>query len=152
MIIDTNGKIETVYKVVIEKNYQHPITKVWEAITNSEHVSKWMEYRADINLKVGGHFHIEFGGGDDLNGVITKIVTNEKLFYAWNDSIVMWELDGDATKTSITFTHNGLSHEKAIELGSGWEAFFDYLDPFLSNKSFPKNRHQELFQIYQKMI
>lgn len=152
MIKYSSGKIQKSYKVVIKKEYKHSLSKVWDAISKSEHVSKWMEYDVNIELKVGGRFDIDFQKEGKQNGVITKLEPKKSLYYSWNDSMVMWELIEGPGHTNVTFTHNGLSKEDSVELGSGWEAFIDYLEPFLNEAPFPPCRHDVLLKEYEQMI
>jgi len=152
MLQNIDGKIEKVYKVVIEKDYNHSLEKMWSALTEAEHVSKWMEYDVKIDLKRGGSFYINFTDGEPLDGIISTLEPLKKLYYTWGNGVITWELEEIGEKVKLKFAHNGLDEKWAAGVGSGWEAFIDNLGPFLSDKEFPKNRHMELMEVYEKMM
>ncbi|WP_184549383.1 SRPBCC family protein [Mucilaginibacter sp. FT3.2] len=102
---------------VIERIYNAPIGKVWEAITNVAKMREWYFNIAHFKPEVG--FEFEFTGGDDIKQYrhlcrVTQVVDGSKIAYTWTydeyggDSEVTWELFTEGEGTRLKLTHTGL--------------------------------------------
>ncbi len=102
---------------VIERTYQAPISKVWEAISNKEQMKQWYFDLAEFKPEVGFEFSFE-GGPEDRQYLhvckVTEVIPGKKLSYTWRyegyegNSLVTWELFDDAGATRLKLTHAGL--------------------------------------------
>jgi uncharacterized protein YndB with AHSA1/START domain len=102
---------------IIERIYNAPIEKVWQAITDKEQMKQWYFDLAEFKPEVGFEFTFE-GGKDDRIYVhlcrITEVVPGKKLAYSWRyqgyegNSIVTFELFDEGSKTRLKLTHAGL--------------------------------------------
>ncbi|TDH20639.1 SRPBCC domain-containing protein [Segetibacter sp. 3557_3] len=102
---------------VIERTYQAPISKVWEAITNKAQMKQWYFDLAEFKPEVGFEFSFE-GGPEDRQYLhrcrVTEVIPGKKLAYTWRyegydgDSLVTWELFNEAGATRLRLTHAGL--------------------------------------------
>ncbi|MES2277578.1 MAG: SRPBCC domain-containing protein [Bacteroidota bacterium] len=129
---------ENATPVVVEKSYNAPVAKVWEALTDNEKMKQWYFVLPEFKAEVG--FEFEFTGGDP-NGkmylhkcVVKEVVPDKKLAYSWRydgyegDSLVTFELFEEGTGTRVRVTHTGLETFPAIEafapknFNMGWNA------------------------------
>lgn len=102
---------------VIERTYNAPIEKVWDAITNKEAMRQWYFDLKEFRPEVGFEFQFE-GGPDDKTYLhlckVTEVVSGKKLTYSWRydgyegNSFVTWELFPEGKKTRVKLTHAGL--------------------------------------------
>ncbi len=104
--------------IVIERVFDAPVTKVWDALTVNEQMKKWYFDIADFKPVVG--FEFQFTGTTEENTSylhlckVTEVVTCKKLAYSWRydgypgNSIVTFELSEDGKKTGLKLTHAGL--------------------------------------------
>ena len=102
---------------VIERTYNAPIEKVWDAITNKEAMKQWYFDLKEFRPEVGFEFQFE-GGPDDKTYLhlckVTEVVSGKKLTYSWRydgyegNSFVTWELFPEGKKTRVKLTHAGL--------------------------------------------
>ncbi len=102
---------------VIERTYNAPIEKVWEAITNREAMKQWYFDLEEFKPEVGFKFQFE-GGPDDRSYLhlceVTEVIAGKKLTYSWRydgyegNSFVTWELFPEGNKTRLKLTHAGL--------------------------------------------
>ena len=102
----------------IERVYNAPIDKVWEALTNPDHMRKW--YFDLPGFKAEEGYAFSFYGGDDQRQYhhlcsVTKVVPGKKLAYTWqyegieNLSEVTFELFQENNNTPrIKLTHTGV--------------------------------------------
>jgi len=103
---------------VIERTYNAPVAKVWEAITDNQKMKQWYFDLPEFKPEVG--FTFEFYGGPD-NGIryhhfceITEVIPGKKLTHSWTyigysgKSFVTWELFDEGDRTKLVLTHSGL--------------------------------------------
>jgi uncharacterized protein YndB with AHSA1/START domain len=102
---------------VIERTYNAPINKVWDAITNHEKMQEWYFKMEDFKPEVG--FEFEFLGGSKEKSYkhlckVTEAIPGKKLTHSWKydgypgESFVTWELFDEGGKTRLKLTHTGL--------------------------------------------
>jgi len=99
---------------------------------------------AELDVRVGGHFHIVFGGpqGTDheVCGIYQEVVPNRKLVFTWiwprttpeRESVVTIELRRSGSGTELLFRQEKL-FDAAVRDGHrrGWTESFIKLEQFL---------------------
>jgi uncharacterized protein YndB with AHSA1/START domain len=127
---------------VIEREFDVPVTKVWDALTKKEQMKKWYFDLADFKPVVG--FEFQFIAGEEGHTPykhlcrVTEVVPDKKLAYSWRydgypgDSLVTFELMEMGKKTRLKITHAGIetlagggpdfAKEKFAE---GWTSLLD---------------------------
>lgn len=104
---------------IIERTYNAPIEKVWDAITNKDEMKQWYFDIAAFKPEAGCQFQFT---GTDKSGTITyvhlckikEVVPLKKLSYTWRyegyggNSLVTFELFAEAHKTKLILIHAGL--------------------------------------------
>ncbi len=102
----------------IERLFDAPVTKVWDALTQNEQLKKWYFQIADFKPIVG--FEFQFIGKTEDNKEylhlckITEVVPGKKLVYSWRydglpgNSLVSFELFEEGEKTRLKLKHAGL--------------------------------------------
>lgn len=102
---------------VIERTYNAPIEKVWNAITDKNAMKQWYFDLEEFKPEVGFEFQFE-GGNEDRIYLhlckVTEVIPGKKLTYSWRydgyegNSFVTWELFSEGDKTRVKLTHEGL--------------------------------------------
>lgn len=105
-------------KVVIERTFNIPVNKVWEAISNRDQMKEWYFDLEEFKLEVGFQFTFKGHGhkGELYIHIctITEIVPLKKLQYSWEYeglsgcSLVTFELFDKGDTTMLRLTHSGL--------------------------------------------
>lgn len=102
---------------LIERTFNAPLAKVWEAITDTKKMKQWY---FDIEaFKPEPGFKFQFLAGDDKKKYlhickVTEVEEGKKLTYSWSydnypgQSWVCFELFSAGTGTRIKLTHTGL--------------------------------------------
>jgi uncharacterized protein YndB with AHSA1/START domain len=127
--------------VVVERTYEAPIERVWEALTNKEQMKQWYFDVSDFKPEPG--FKFEFTGGDEnvqyrhLCEVI-EVDKPNKLSYTWQYeniegvSLVTIELFAEAeNRTRVKLTHSGLDFKtddknfQPSSFNTGWNSILD---------------------------
>jgi uncharacterized protein YndB with AHSA1/START domain len=127
---------------VIERIFDAPIEKVWDALTKNVQMKKWYFQLPDFKAVVGFEFSFK-GGPDEKNYYnhlckVTEVIPGKKIAYSWRYegypgiSFVSFALSAVGEKTKLRLTHTGLESfdqanphfaEKNFELG--WESILD---------------------------
>jgi uncharacterized protein YndB with AHSA1/START domain len=143
--------------VVIERTYEAPIERVWEALTNKDQMKHWYFEVTDFKAEVG--FEFQFSAASEGKTYLHKCRVVEanpitKVAYTWSydgyvgQSLVTFELfSEDKNKTRLKLTHSDLdtfskdnpefSHENFNE---GWKSILGQsLRNFVETESFTKS-------------
>lgn len=103
---------------VIERTFDVPVKRMWDALTKNEQLKKWYFQFAEFIPVVG--FEFQFTGTSKENTEylhyckITELVPGKKLAYSWRydgysgNSVVTFELFEDKGKTRLKLTHEGI--------------------------------------------
>lgn len=103
--------------VVIERTFNAPVEKVWNAITDKNNLKKWFFDIQEFKPEVGFEFQFIAGKGDVSYLVlckITEVITGRKFSYSWRyegfrgNSFVTFELFANGATTTLRLTHEGL--------------------------------------------
>ena len=102
---------------VIERNYNVPVEKVWQAITDRDKMAEWYFKLEEFKPEVGFEFRFN-GGPEDRIYLhickVTEVVPDRKITYSWRydgysgESHVTFELFDEDGKTRLKLTHSGL--------------------------------------------
>jgi len=103
--------------IIIERTFNAPITRLWEAISDRDVMKQWYFDLAEFKTEPG--FEFSFEGGKDNNIYVhlckvTEVIPGRKLTYSWRykgytgNSFVTFELNDEGEKTRLTLTHVGL--------------------------------------------
>lgn len=105
--------------IVLERNFNAPVSKVWTALTDKDEMKKWYFDLAEFKAEKG--FVFTFTGGSD-GGIqyqhiceVTEAYPQQKLSYSWRYegytgiSFVSFELTRESEdKTTLKLTHSGI--------------------------------------------
>ena len=138
-------------QLAIVRRYPIAPEKVWRAWTDPQALARWFGpgdvssvTRADIDLRVGGRYHLAFhtpdGEAHDVSGEYLEVLPTRRLVFSWawkstpdrisRVSIDLRPVDGG---TELAFLHDRFfdmqarnNHER------GWGGTFAKLDAFLA--------------------
>jgi uncharacterized protein YndB with AHSA1/START domain len=103
--------------VVIERTFNAPVARLWNALTDVEQMRQWFfdlkEFKPEKGFEFG--FMVEHEGMTyDHRCKITEVIPQEKIAYSWRyeghegDSLVTIQLFPEGEKTRLKLTHEGL--------------------------------------------
>lgn len=135
--------------VYFERILDHPVDRVWAALTKPEHLAHWLA-SAEIKGEKGGTITLRLTGGV-MGGTITEwrkpVVAEDAggpaalLEYAWyNGSTVRWELRSEGkNRTRLLFTHCHVAGRQLVDAAKGWHYHLDLLALELDGAPMPHN-------------
>ena len=126
------------WTLVLIRDISHPPAKVWQALTDPEHLHEWAPFDSDRNLgAVGTTAKLTTVGAPSPHVTETQVKRADAprvLEYNWGGQDIRWELEplaGDRTR--LTLWHN--INRNFISMGAaGWHICFDVLQRLLDGQ------------------
>lgn len=138
----------------IERTFQAPAERVFDAWTSEEVMRRWFHGReawetpvAEVDLRVGGAVRVvmrdplegtEHGGG----GRYTEIDPPTRLVFTWSwdddptETLIELDFTEAEGQTTVVLTHNALRDEDSVRSHrEGWNTCFDNLERALAGGS-----------------
>jgi uncharacterized protein YndB with AHSA1/START domain len=96
------------YVIRFERHLNHPIEKVWAALTQPDQIHQWLAEPGEIELRLGGPVRLTLTGMV-VDSTITALDPPRLLEYGWHDQShtggpVRWELSPEDGGTRLVFT------------------------------------------------
>ena len=110
-------KTDTVGALVIERTFNAPAGRIWQALTKADQMREWYFDLKEFKPEPGFEFQfvVEHEGNTyDHRCRITEVIPEKKLVYTWRyeghegNSLVTFELFPEGDKTRLKLTHEGL--------------------------------------------
>ncbi len=125
------------WTLVMVRDFRHPPARVWEAITEPEHLREWAPFDADRSLGGGGDAKITWSGAAGGYAQESKVKRADKpklLELGMGGQTLRWELEPTANNgTRITFWIN--IDPAYMSMGAaGWHIGFDVLERLLDGQ------------------
>ena len=103
--------------VVMERTFDAPVAKVWEALTDVDQMRQWYFDLKEFKPEIG--FEFEFVVEHEGNTYhhlckVTEVIPQKKIAYTWRykdvpgNSLVTFELFPEGDKTRLKLTHTGI--------------------------------------------
>ena len=103
--------------IVVEKTFDAPIARVWQALTDVAQMREWYFDLKEFKPEAG--FEFEFAVEHEGNSYhhvckIAEVIPQRKIAYTWRykgepgDSLATFALSGKGNKTRLTLTHTGI--------------------------------------------
>jgi len=125
-------------KITVETTVQAPLAAVWNAYTRPEDILQWNAAsddwhttQASVELREGGTFSSRMEAKDgsfgfEFAGTYTKIVTHERLEYAFGDRTAAVQFNPLSERvTTVTVIFDPETEHPFEEQREGWQAILD---------------------------
>jgi len=110
-------KNEVAEPIVIERIFNAPVARVWEALTDVDQMREWYFDLREFKPQVG--FEFDFVVEHEGNSYhhlcrVTEVIPEKKIAYTWRykdepgNSLVTFELFSEDNKTRLKLTHTGI--------------------------------------------
>jgi uncharacterized protein YndB with AHSA1/START domain len=116
-----------------ERRLDHPVERVWAALTEADRLIEWLGHQAEIDPREGGRLAIWLGGpGDPGSAEYTITVFDAphvmEVEGGGEAGVLRWELRSLGKGCTLTFTHTLLPGERPENLVlAGWHVLLDQL-------------------------
>jgi uncharacterized protein YndB with AHSA1/START domain len=109
--------------------YEHPIDRVWSAVTDATELQHWFPSSVDIDLRAGGT--VSFSGDPNLessSGVVLACDPPRHLAFTWGEDELHFDLEPLGGSCRFTLTNVLAEQDTAARNGSGWSVCLRELD------------------------
>jgi uncharacterized protein YndB with AHSA1/START domain len=145
-----------------ERRLQHPIERVWAAITEPDEIEAWFA-RAQVDLLEGGAMQLDWlntdenGNSASMPATITALEPRRLLEIEGDPhGVVRFELrpDGDATILTLIARTPVPDDVMRLRVSAGWHVHLDFLEEFLDDgtrvdwPNWPLDRWEALYERY----
>jgi uncharacterized protein YndB with AHSA1/START domain len=135
----------------IERRYDHPVERVWRAVTAPESTAEWFPCRVEFELRAGGVVRYDMDGFE--HGEVRAVEPPHRLVFSWGDDELAFELRPDGDGTVFVLTHRFDDRAGAASFASGWEASLEALGLALAGRPAPppdrrEQRHEDLVEAF----
>ncbi|WP_433606261.1 SRPBCC family protein [Dactylosporangium sp. CA-139114] len=135
--------------VQVMRVYDHPIERVWRAVTTPEHLEHWFPTAAHFDLRPGGRIRFGDLGDGGSEGEVLAVEPPHRLDFLWGGQRFEFRLVPEGSGTRFTLVHHFDDRAGAASFASGWETCLRALSAVLSDEPPPPPgravaRHEEL--------
>lgn len=121
------------FKLVFERILNHPISIVWDAISNPDKLKVWF---TDIEMELKAESQLKIIFRDEVKTVTTgKIISVEpphRFAWTWEGELAVWELtDLQDNRCRLVFTYSKLDNRYAVGATAGFHTLLERLELFL---------------------
>jgi uncharacterized protein YndB with AHSA1/START domain len=125
------------WTLVLVRDLHHPPAKVWQALTDPQHLRHWAPFDSDRNLSSTGAAKLSTVGAPTpqvSETTVSRADAPHLLEYNWGGQDIRWKLEPLADSgTRLTLWHN--IDRRYIAMGAaGWHICVDVLDRLLAGK------------------
>jgi uncharacterized protein YndB with AHSA1/START domain len=122
------------WTLVLVRELRHSPQKVWQALTDPEHLHEWAPFDADGSLsRVGTTVKLTTVGAPTpmvSETTVTRADAPRLLEYKWGGNDIRWELEATDSGTRLTLWHD--IDRRFMAMGAaGWHICVDVLDHLL---------------------
>jgi uncharacterized protein YndB with AHSA1/START domain len=130
--------------VVVEREFPHPLEKLWRALTQPHLIEEWL-MKNDFKPSVGHRFNLRGEWGGVLDCEVLTVEQHKALAYTWNfthddaafdlRSVVTFTLTPTSAGTHLRMEQSGFRPTQKQAFGGaklGWQQFFTKLDEVLA--------------------
>jgi uncharacterized protein YndB with AHSA1/START domain len=135
-----NGVLEqtgSLWQLRFTRRLDHPVEKVWRAITEPEHLAAWFPDTiivAEWSVGAPLRFETSHESIGDFDGEVLAVDPPHSLEFRWGTDTIRLEVapDGDGSTLTLIDTIDELG--KAARDGAGWHTCLDVLEHHLDGR------------------
>jgi uncharacterized protein YndB with AHSA1/START domain len=146
-----------------ERHLEHPIDRVWRAITEPDEIVRWLA-AAEVDLAEGGRVRLEWLNTNEhgeryeeavAEGRITALEPPRLIEYDTDvHGVLRWEIHEEGKGTRLNLTVDvALPEDRVTENRSGWHVHLDFLEDALEGgavdwPNWPRDRWAAIHERY----
>lgn len=135
--------------VRVTREFDHPIDRVWRAVTSPEHLAKWFPSEVEIDIVPGSEIRFGSFEAEAAHGQVLEVEPPHHLAFSWDTDRLEFDLRSTDAGTTFVLTHFFDDRAGAASFATGWEKCLTALSDLLeSNSPRPSSRgadrHEEL--------
>jgi uncharacterized protein YndB with AHSA1/START domain len=126
------------WTITFTRRFDHPLEKVWRAVTEEEHLAAWFPDRVIGEFRAGAPLRFEMETGDGFDGKMLVFEPPKVMEILWGTDTLRIELHPDGDGTVLTLVDTFVELGKAARDAAGWHECLDRLVAELDGTAPPK--------------
>lgn len=117
------------WRLRFDRTFDHPIEKVWRAVTEPEHLAAWFPTTIEGARTAGAPLVFTFPQGQaaPFAGEVTAFEPQSLFEFRWGPDVIRLELRPAGDRTVMTLLDTLAERGKAARDGAGWHTCLDAL-------------------------
>jgi uncharacterized protein YndB with AHSA1/START domain len=135
-----------------ERRLNHPVERVWRAISEPEELKAWFPSTVSGEIAPGASltFTFEQGEAPAMHGEVTEHDPPRRLAFYWGDDHLRFELEPAGDGCLLRFTALLDARDKAARDAAGWHTCLDRLEAALAGAAAGDDAWRELYAEYER--
>ncbi|CAM5200963.1 hypothetical protein UACE39S_00179 [Ureibacillus acetophenoni] len=156
-MIATITKYDDKFIAQYERLFKQPAEKVWDSITNNEHLKKWMGHLEIVDLRKDGKilFYFNDESGKIIEMKITDFQDGSVIEFEWGTDTVRFEVIPTKDETELIMKEyiNKLTDHTPKDL-AGWQVCLMHLSNVINDetKEIPENEWEKWYEKYKELV
>jgi uncharacterized protein YndB with AHSA1/START domain len=138
------------WTITFTRRLNHPVEKVWRAVTEEEHLAAWFPDHVVGTFEAGATLRFEFDSGDGFDGKMLAFEPGKMLEILWGTDTLRIELEPDGDGTILTLVDTFHELGKAARDASGWHECIGRLVAHLDGTPAPGAEWKSVLGRYQE--
>jgi uncharacterized protein YndB with AHSA1/START domain len=134
------SQIGEFYVVRFERRFNHPVERVWTALTDPEQLRQWLAI-AEIDPIPGGRYQLHFENIEHTHiGRVIRYEPPHLFEHTFGDDangVVRWELEADGDGCLLRLSHTVYESSQMANFMAGWHAHLELFEALLSGSPQP---------------
>lgn len=123
------------YSVQIERWLDHPVERVWRAITERDQLSRWYPMSVtELDLRVGGRITVDDGEGTVYRGLVQELDPPRVFSITEVDDLLHIQLEPDGDGCHLIFRHTFDDPSIMESVETGWNECLNALEEILAGR------------------
>ncbi len=142
------------YVLTFERRFDHPVDRVWRAVTEPEEMAAW--FPGTVTLKVVEGAPVTFSEhGIDVDpallpneGLVVEVDAPRRFAFTWGDDLLTFTLESDGAGCRLVFSHAFAVRTSAPRTAAGWTVCLDTLSAALDGSGVVAARWPAYYERY----
>lgn len=138
-----------------ERSLGHGVASVWSMLTDNGQLARWFPELSVDDLRVGGAFKFDMGGGNEEKMEILELKPLALLAYTWAEDQVRFELDetSEGCRLELVEHITRITDHTPRDL-AGWHVCLDVIAALLDGREIESRKAawEEKYEQYKQLI
>ncbi len=127
------------WTLVLVRDLSHSPGRVWDVLTDPQHLNQWAPFAPDRNLGRVGDLVVRMIDGDKVDEFPSRVTVAqapEVLEYTWGEDVLRFGLEATASGTRLVLRHTMKDRNFISGVSAGWHMCLAVADRLLQGRPF----------------
>lgn len=142
------------WQLRFKRTLAHPQSKVWRAITETDHLARWFPTTIEGERAAGAPLRFAFPGGQapPFDGEMLAFEPESVIEIRWGPDVVRIELQPLPEGTELTLLDTLEARGKAARDGAGWHTCLDALEAALDGEPEARDQLDDWGDVHRRYV